>query len=573
MGLVAIQGVLPLVLLFLTKQIIDSITAGLNARVPGQDIKPILLLIAIAALVALVNNLVNGLSTYVSQAQSLAVTDHVQDLLHAKSIELDLGYYENAQYYDALHQAQREATYRPISILQQLLAGGQSAISLGAIALLLISLHWAIALGLFVAVLPGLLLKLKYTRRLYQKWMEWTPQERQADYISWVLTHESFAKEVRLFNLGMFFQHRYQQLRQLIRRDKLTLAWANALSQWFIQSSATLAVFAAWGFMGWQTLQGAISLGSLVMYYQAFQQGQSLLQQVLSNLSGLYENSLFLSNFYAFLALERTVVEPVRPLPVPHPLRQGICFEQVQFCYPHRQQPVLANVTFQIQAGETVALVGANGAGKTSLVKLLCRLYDPDAGRITLDGIDLRDFNQTELRRQISVVFQDYVHYNLTAAENIALGIEPTLTTTETTLSVKQAAKAAGANRLIERLPQGYETILGNQFAEGVELSIGEWQKIAIARAFLHPAQIMILDEPTSALDAQAEFEVLDKFRQLIKNRTAILISHRLSTLKLADRILVLENGKITENGTHSELMHLRGTYFQMFETQAQPYR
>lgn len=564
-GLVIVQGGLPLLSLYLTKLIIDQITNG-----SVQAFGSILFLIAIAAIVALGSNLVNGLAVYVSTAQSQAVTDYVHDLLHAKSIALDLGYYENAQYYDALHQAQQEAPYRPTTILRQLIQGGQSAISLGAIALLLLSLHWAIALALFVAVLPGLVLRLKYTRRLYRKWMEWTPQERQASYLSWMLTHESYAKEVRLFNLGPLFQHRFHNLRQDIRQDKLRLARANALGDWVVQSGTTLAVFTAWGFMGYQTLLGKITLGSLVMYFQAFQQGQTYLQQVLSSLSGLYENSLFLANFYKFLNLESAVVEPSPPLAVPVPLRDGLRFERVSFSYPHRSDPVLEEVSFQIKAGETVALVGANGAGKTSLIKLLCRLYDPDRGRILLNGIDIRQFASQEFRRQISVVFQDYVHYNLTVRENIGLGKAGEIAELD---EITQAAHSAGADRVIARLPQGYDTRLGNQFAEGVDLSIGEWQKIAIARAFLHPAPIVVLDEPTSALDAEAEFEVMEQFRQLTRDRTAILISHRLSTVKLADRILVLQGGRITESGSHEELMTLRGTYYQMFETQAQQYR
>jgi ATP-binding cassette, subfamily B, bacterial len=268
--------------------------------------------------------------------------------------------------------------------------------------------------------------------------------------------------------------------------------------------------------------------------------------------------------------LENKVPKPMVPRPVPLPLRQGIQFEQVSFHYPQSQRMLLKELSFLIHPGETVALVGKSGAGKTSLIKLLCRLYDPTAGRILLDGIDLRDLATADLRQQLTVVFQDYVHYNLTARDNIGVGqglqaVDPD--------KLAFAAQASGADRVIGRLPAGYETMLGNQFAEGMELSIGEWQKLAIARAFLRPAQIMVLDEPTSALDAEAEMEVVDQFQQLTQNRTSILISHRLSTVKLADRILVLEDGQIIENGSHKQLMQLRGTYYHLFETQAQQYR
>jgi ATP-binding cassette, subfamily B, bacterial len=569
-GLVVVRGLLPLLLLYLTKLIIDRIADSLEQTLPIAGFNQIAGLMGVAAIAVLLNHAGNSIAAFVNAAQSQAVTDHVHDLLHAQSIQLDLSYYENPQYHDALHQAQQEATYRPASILQHLIQGSQGCVALSGIALLLVSLHWAIALVLFVSVLPGVWLQLRYTRRLFRKWMEWTPQERQADYLSGLLTQTPWAKEVRLFNLGGPFQRRFQHLRQQIRQDKLRLAAAHAIANWVIQASSTIAVFGAWAFMAAQTLKGNISLGSLVMYYQAFQQGQSLLSQVLNSLSALYENSLFLANFYGFLQLRSSLTEPDQPLPIPQPLKQGIEFERVHFSYPHSPRSVLNGVSFQIRAGETVALVGANGAGKTSLIKLLCRLYDPTQGRILLDGVDLRQFASDQLRQHISVVFQDYAHYNLTVQENIAVGNGLLNPEPE---QILQAAQMAGAEALIARLPAGYETILGTQFAEGVELSIGEWQKLAIARAFLHSAQIMVLDEPTSALDAEAEFEVLAQFRHLTRDRTALLISHRFSSIKLADRILVLENGVISESGTHDQLMQQRGSYYQMFETQAQQYR
>jgi ATP-binding cassette, subfamily B, bacterial len=570
-GLLLVQSLLPLLALSLTRQTIDTITHVLrHPPVAMAQVYPVFWLIVAAVGVALAMNLTGACLAYVKAAQSEAVRDHVYAMLHRKSVSLDLGYYENSQFYDALHQSQTEATYRPVSILQQLLSAGQGAIALVAMTLFLFSLHWLIALVLLGAVLPWLLIKLRYSRRLHKQWMEWTPQERQAEYCNWVLTQESCAKEVRLFNLGEVFQQQFQQYRRQIRRDRLALSRMHSFSQWLAQSGAVLIMFSVWGFMALQTLQGTITMGSLVMSYQAFQQSQTLLQQLLDNLAGLYENSLFLANFYQFLNLESKVPEPLNPLPVPLPLRQGIQFEQVSFHYPQSQRMLLKEVSFQIEAGETVALVGKNGAGKTSLIKLLCRLYDPTAGRILLDGIDLRDLATDDLRQQLTVVFQDYVHYNLTARDNIGVGqglraVDPD--------KLAFAAQASGADQVIGRLPAGYETMLGNRFAEGMEISIGEWQKLAIARAFLRPAQIMVLDEPTSALDAEAEMAVVDQFRQLTQNRTSILISHRLSTVKLADRILVLEEGQITENGSHKQLMQLQGTYYHLFETQAQQYR
>jgi ATP-binding cassette subfamily B protein len=306
------------------------------------------------------------------------------------------------------------------------------------------------------------------------------------------------------------------------------------------------------------------------MYYQAFQRGQGYLRDILGGLANLYEDSLFLANLYEFLDLRSRVAEPSAPRPLPKPMQRGIAFEHVGFAYAGAAQPVLDDITLTIRPGEHIALVGANGAGKTTLVKLLCRLYDPTAGRITLDGIDLREFRTAALRREISVIFQDYARYHLTVRENIWLG---NIALTSDDGAILDAAAAAGADTVIGKLPQGYETQLGKWFDAGQELSIGEWQKIALARAFVRDAQILVLDEPTSALDAAAEYEVFQMFRALAAGRTTLLISHRFSTVRMADRIFVLADGKIVEAGSHEELLRRGGEYARMFELQASNYR
>ncbi|MBW4577471.1 MAG: ABC transporter ATP-binding protein/permease [Aphanothece sp. CMT-3BRIN-NPC111] len=568
--LLVVQGILPLLSLYLMKLLVDTVTTGIAAADKTAAFSHILLLVTLAGIAALVSDLCRSLGGYISEAQSQVVTDHVHDLLHAKSIEVDLEYYENAQYYNALHRAQQEASYRPPRILTSLVQVGQNAISLVAIALLLFSLHWAIAAVLFIAAIPGLWVRVKYTGKLYQQQRGWTAKERIAYYFHMMLTHDSYAKEVRLFDLGSLFRLRYRHLRHQIHKEKLTLATQRSITELMTQASGTIAVFGACGFIAYQTIQGAITLGGLVMYYQAFQRGQVFLRDMLSSLASLYENSLFLSNLYEFLDLKRTVGEPLHPQTIPHPLQIGIQFEGVHFNYPNSSRPLLEDISFTIRAGETVALVGENGAGKTTLIKLLCRLYDPTKGKITLDGIDLRQFTTTDLRREISVVFQDYVRYNLTARENIWFG---NVNQSPHEDDITAAARSAGADQAIAKLPYNYDTTLGTQFEKGEELSIGEWQKVALARAFLRQAQIIILDEPTSALDAKAEYEVFEQFRQLTQGKTAIVISHRLSTVKLADRIFVLKNGKIIESGSHNELLQQRGTYAHLFEIQARYYQ
>jgi len=568
----SIQGLLPLLSLYLTKQIIDTLTQGLAGANATPDAlwQQVLGLIVLAAAVAIATDGLNALGGLAREAQSQLVTDYVRDLLHAKSVEVDLEYYESAQYYDKLHQAQSEAPYRPPLILNRLIQSVQGAISLSAIATLLLVLHWSATVVLFLAIFPILLVRLRYAQQFYRLWQKWTSLERQANYFSWMLTHESHAKEIRLFDLGGFFQERFRHLRQTVRQGKLHLAARRSLAEAIAQGIATLAVFSAFAFIAERTLRGAMTLGSLVMYYQAFQRGQTLLRETVRNLASLYENSLFLANFYNFLNLQPTALDPPFPKDIPQPLQIGIEFENVQFNYPHSTRPALADITLRIKAGETVALVGENGAGKTTAIKLLCRLYNPSAGQIKWDGIDIREFKQIALRKQISVVFQDYARYSLTVRENIGFGDLKSMVDAD---KIRSAAGDAGIDAAIARLPQGYETLLGKQFAQGEELSIGEWQKIAIARGFLRQAPILILDEPTSALDPQAEAEVVRHFRQLAHNRTTILISHRLSTVKLADRIFVLEHGRITESGTHAQLIQHRGTYAHLFETQANRYR
>jgi len=570
LALVVVQGVLPLASLYLMKLVVDTVTTGLVATDKAAAFGQVALLIGLAGGVALITALFRSLAGLVSEVQAQVITDHMSDVLHAKSIEVDLEYYESAQYYDKLHRAQREAPYRPTRILNGLVQVGQNSISLLAMAGLLFSFHWGIAAILFVATIPGLLVRLRYAGLAYRWQRQRTCAERQAWYFHWMLTGDVHAKEIRLFDLGTLFRQRFRDLRRRLRQERIRITTKRSMAELAAQVSATLAVFASYAFIAYRTVQGDITLGDLVMYYQAFQRGQGFLQQILSGLAGLYEDNLFLSNLYEFLDLKPRVVQPTHPRPVPRPMRTGIAFDHVSFQYPTGAKKVLEDINLHIRPGEVVALVGENGSGKTTLIKLLCRLYDPTNGTITLDGVDLRQFETTALRREISVIFQDYAQYHLTARENIWFG-NATLPPDQE--RIVAAARHAGADEVIAELPQGYETILGKWFEDGEELSVGEWQKVALARAFLRDAQIIVLDEPTSDLDARAEYEVFKRFRQLAAGKTVILISHRFSTVRMADRIYVLEGGRIIESGSHDELVRLGGTYAHLFETQAQYYR
>lgn len=567
-ALLLIQGALPLLSLYLVKLVVDAVagTASGGGVQPGQ----VGVLVGLAGAVALASALCRSLAGVVGEGQAHAVTDHMHDILHAKSVEVDLGYYENPQYHDTLHRAQQEASFRPTRVLNELAQVTQGGLSVLFMASLLFWFEWSIAAVLVLAAIPAMLVRAKYAGQLYTWQRRQTPTERRAWYFHWMLTGPLHAKEIRLFGLGDEFRRRFRGLRAQLRRERLGHAMRRLRAEALAQTVTTAAVFGAYGYIAYRALQGTITLGDLVMYYQAFQRGQESLREMLGGLAGLYEDHLFLSSVYDLLDMKRTVVQPVNPRPVSRMCREGIAFHHVSFQYPDADRRVLRDVTLTIRPREHVAFVGENGSGKTTLIKLLCRLYDPTEGHITIDGIDLREFDTAALHREMSVIFQDYGHYHLTARENIWFGNVRLSLQDE---HIERAARRSGADDVIMRLRHGYDSILGKWFEDGEELSIGEWQRVALARGFLRDAQMIVLDEPTSALDARAEYEVFKRFRQLVEGRTSIIISHRFSTVRMADRIYVFEDGRVVEEGRHDELVERGGKYAHLFEAQAQYYR
>lgn len=568
--LVVIQGPLPLLSLYLMKLLVDGVTTGLKSSGGSGTFRHVLWIVIAMGAVNLVSSLIGLVAGLVNQAQTLVVTDYMQNIIHARSIAVDLEYYENPEYYDTLRRAQQEAPFRPLHILRGLTQLGQSAVSLTAIGALLLSFNPIFAGILFLTVVPGFLVRLRYSGKLYHWQRERTATERQSSYYSWMLTSDGYAKETRLFDLGAVFMQRFLTLRKKLRSEQLRLSVRQSLANFVTQIGSMVMIYGAYAFIAYRTLNGAISLGSLVMYFQAFQRAQGYLQSILNNLAGLYEDNLFLTNLYEFLDLKPKIVSPLHPKPVPRPIQTGIVFEHVSFKYSSGTRTALEDINLTIHPGEKVALVGQNGSGKTTLIKLLCRLYDPTEGRITVDGIDLREFDVPQLRHEIGVILQDYAHYNLTAQENIWLGNVGVPPDRDRIVAV---AHDSGADEVISSLKNTYDTVLGKWFENGEELSIGEWQKIALARAFLREAQVVILDEPTSAMDAKAEFEIFTKLHQLTAGRIAVTISHRFSTVRMADCIYVMDHGQIIERGSHEDLLRLGGKYATLFEMQAQHYK
>lgn len=565
-----IQGLLPVLSLYMMKLMLDAVSNALANPGDQDAASKVLVIIAIAAGVYLFSYIFQILGGLITSIQGRKVMDHMNDILHTKSSRVDLEYYENAKYYDALHRAQNEAAYRPMTIVNGLMDVLQNTISLLGVVSLLISFHWSVGLILFAAVLPSIAVRLGFSNKLYNLQRKYTPEERRSWYFHWMLTSVDFAKEIRMFNLGNIFIDRYQELRKRLRKVRQDVDVQRSGFDIAAQVVAAVAVYGAYAWIAMRTIQGNNTLGDLVMFYQAFQRGQGFLASLLGGLAGLYENNLFLSNLYEFLDLEQNIKVLDHPLKIPEPMQQGIQFEHVEFQYPGGVRKVIRDVSLSIKPGKVIALVGENGSGKTTLVKLLCRLYDPIAGKISIDGIDLKDMDLNCLRQAVSVIFQDYAHYNLTARENIWFGNVGHSIQDE---KIIQAAQRSGADEFINKLEKRYDTVLGKMFENGEELSIGEWQKVALARAFLRDSQVIVLDEPTSAMDPKAEYEVFMKFRELLDGKTAILISHRLSTVRMADHIYVLQDGVIAEEGTHEGLLAQRGIYASLFEKQAGPYR
>jgi ATP-binding cassette subfamily B protein len=563
-GISVIRSFLPLSLIFFIKLLIDSITKA-TSTTTGISFSEVLWLILAVSIVYFLDEISAETGNYIRKKQSLKLESYMYDLLHTKSIRLDLINFENPEYFDCLSRASREAPWRPNSILNNLISMFRGFLSLILMAGVLVSLHWSLAVLLIAFNLPGIWLRLHYADILYNFQREQTPEARKTAYFNWLLTGDRPSRELRLFGLGNYFKSLFKKSFLKQKEEEINIIRKRTRIEAISSVFKAAAVFIALLFVARRTIGGRLTLGEMTLILLAFRQGMMYIKDIFGSLSGLYEDSLFIGDTFEFLNLEEKVVAG-KPVISVSDLKKNITAENLCFSYPGNERLTINNIDFEIKKGEVIAIVGSNGAGKSTLVRLLCRLYDPDKGCVKFDGTDIRKIEPDQYRKLFSVVFQDFMLYNLKAGENIRLGNTDAEDFPE---RIKSAAIITGIHDLISTLPKGYETVIGNLFDDSRELSWGEWQKIALARALYRDAPVLILDEPSSALDTDTEYEIFNRFREIVKGRTAILISHRFTNVNLADRIFVLNNGTIEENGTHIELMKKGGIYYNMYTKQS----
>ncbi|SFG66934.1 ATP-binding cassette, subfamily B [Pontibacter chinhatensis] len=562
-----VKSALPLAMLYVGKLIIDEVIHLID--VTGErNLTYLWTLVALELGLAVVSDLINRGITLVDSLLGDLFSNRTSVVLIEHAAKLDLAQFEDATFYDKLERARRQTVTRVV-LMSQVLSQLQDIVTIGFLAVGLIAFNPWLILILLIAVIPSFLGETHFNERSYSLSRSWTPERRELDYLRYIGASDETAKEIKTFNLSGFLAKRFKELsdKYYLLNKNLTIrraVWGSALS-----ALGTLAYYGAYIFILSATVAGTITVGSLTFLAGSFSNMRGLLQGIMTRFSQIAESALYLQDLFDFLELQPQIMPPANPLPVPRPIQQGFTFEGVGFKYHNSEKWAVRHLSFHLRAGEKLALVGENGAGKTTLVKLLARLYEPTEGRILLDGIDLREYDLNDLRHQVGIIFQDYVRFQMTASDNIAIGQISNIGDKE---RIQGSAQKSLADLVIQRLPDKYDQVLGKRFNKGVELSGGEWQKVALARAYMRDAQLLILDEPTSALDARAEHEVFLRFSELIEGRTAVLISHRFSTVRMADRILFLEQGQLKELGSHEELLAQNGKYAELFHLQAKGY-
>jgi len=571
-----IRAFVPIATLWIGKLIIDGVV---TAQRTGASWRSVASLVVIEVAIVIVGELLARASSLVESLLGDLFSNRISVRLMEHAATLDLAQFEDPEFYDHLERARRQTVGR-IGLIAQLLGLAQDTLTLVTLSAALLAFSPWLMLLLVVTILPSFLGETRFAAMEYSLLFRWTPERRQLDYLRYVGASDDTAKEVQLFGLAGWLTERYRVLSERWYRENRKLATRKAIVSSLLSFIGTAGYYSAYIVIIARAVAGAITLGSLTFLAASFGRGRDLIQRLLLGASSIYEQGLYLRDLFLFLEMKPTITSRPGAQPVPRPIRTGFVFEDVGFKYPGGDRWAVRHVSFALRPGERIALVGENGAGKTTLTKLLARLYDPTEGRILLDGIDLKDYDLASLRREIGVIFQDFVRYDMRFDENVGVGeIESVRdylddgATAPTPAPLVHAAEESLASSLLPRLAGGYRQMLGRRFDDGVDLSGGEWQKIALARAYMRDAQVLILDEPTAALDARAEYEVFERFSELMGGRMGVIISHRFSTVRMADRIVVLRNGEVEEEGTHEELVAAGGLYAELFGMQAVGYR
>jgi ATP-binding cassette subfamily B protein len=571
LGFLTLGGaLLPASQAWVGKLIVDGVVASIQRGADAERIKTVFVYLVLELALFLMSTGLNQARRLIQQLIQLQLANRIRGEIIHKALTLDLAFFEHPDFYDRLQNARRESGYKPVDLIDDTFSVVQSTITLVSFAVLLLRFSPWLVVILLLTSIPAFVAETRFSEEGFRLLTRRAPESRQINYLARLLTEDSSAKEVKLFNLGDTLLARYMNLFEKFFQEDKSLALRRAVAGFSLGVIATLGFYGSYAWIVWHTVQGKISLGDMTLYLSIFRQGQSTFQAILSAVGSIYQNNLFMANLFDFLGLKPAMSIAVQRQRLPLPLRTGIEFRGVGFRYAESADWALRDIDLAIRPGEKIALVGPNGAGKTTLIKLLSRLYDPTAGAILIDGIDIRALDPLELRQRIGIIFQDFVRYHLPARENIGFGQIEALHRLD---QIIEAARKSGAHPIIESLPDGYQTMLGRWFHGGHELSVGQWQKIALARGFMRDAEILVWDEPTASLDAETEYEIFRRFQELTDGKMAILISHRFSTVRMADRIVVIQEGRIAEIGTHQELLDQRAIYAHLFSMQAEGYR